>query len=29
VSLPFRLMARAMSALPVTKYMAQYHRYAF
>lgn len=29
VSLPFRLMARAMSALPATKYMAQYHRYAF
>lgn len=29
VSLPLRLMARAMSALSATKYMAQYHRYAF
>ncbi|GAS99321.1 O-methyltransferase [Mycolicibacterium canariasense] len=29
VSLPLRLMARAMSALPATKYMSQYHRYAF
>ncbi|MDX1871519.1 class I SAM-dependent methyltransferase [Mycolicibacterium sp. 120266] len=29
VSLPLRLMARVMSALPATKYMAQYHRYAF
>lgn len=29
VSWPFRAMARAMSALPATKYMAQYHRYAF
>lgn len=29
VSLPFRAMARAMSAADATKYMAQYHRYAF
>jgi O-methyltransferase involved in polyketide biosynthesis len=29
VSLPFRAMARAMSTLTATKYMAQYHRYAF
>lgn len=29
VSLPFRLMARAISAVPAAKYMAQYHRYAF
>lgn len=29
VSLPFRVLARMMSALPATKYLAQYHRYAF
>ncbi|MHA3018737.1 class I SAM-dependent methyltransferase [Mycobacterium sp. BMJ-28] len=29
VSLPFRVLARVMSAFPATKYMAQYHRYAF
>ena len=29
VSLPFRALARAMSAANATKYMAQYHRYAF
>jgi O-methyltransferase involved in polyketide biosynthesis len=29
VSLPYRMMAKVMSAVPALRYMAQYHRYAF
>lgn len=29
LSWPYRLMAKLMSPLPATRYMAQYHRYAF